>query len=158
MLRILDIVSTFLYVRAVPYEEKRAWIMVVVTVVAYAIYATIILGRATDLPVTEVPYVATLLWTIGGAILATIVLTILAGIFSPQGGDRTDQRDREINRFGEYIGQSFVVIGGVAALIMAMAEVPHFWIANAVYLAFVLSSVLGSVAKIFAYRVGFHPW
>jgi hypothetical protein len=29
-----------------------------------------------------------------------------------------DQRDREINRFGEYIGQSFVVIGRVAALIL----------------------------------------
>ena len=39
-----------------------------------------------------------------------------------------------------------------------MAEVGHFWIANAVYLCFVLSAVLGSVAKIVAYRRGFQPW
>jgi len=66
--------------------------------------------------------------------------------------------DREIYRFGEYIGQSFVVIGGVAALLMAMAEWDHFWIANVIYLTFVLSAMLGSVAKIVAYRRGFQPW
>ena len=75
-----------------------------------------------------------------------------------QGRGQKDQRDREIHRFGEYIGQSFVVIGGVAALVLAMAEADHFWIANAIYLAFVLSSVLGCAAKIVAYRRGFQPW
>jgi hypothetical protein len=46
----------------------------------------------------------------------------------------------------------------VAALLMAMAEWDHFWIANVIYLAFVLSAILGSVAKIVAYRRGFQPW
>ena len=50
------------------------------------------------------------------------------------------------------------VIGAVAALVMAMAEVDHFWIANAVYLAFLLSALLSSTAKIAAYRKGFHTW
>jgi hypothetical protein len=49
-------------------------------------------------------------------------------------------RQREIERFGGYIGQSFTAIAGVAALVMAMAEVDYFWIANAVYLCFALSS------------------
>lgn len=49
-------------------------------------------------------------------------------------------------------------MGGVAALLMAMAEWDHFWIANVIYLAFVLSAMLGSVAKIVAYRRGFQPW
>lgn len=75
-----------------------------------------------------------------------------------QEAGKKDQRDREIYRFGEYIGQSFVVMGGVAALLMAMAEWDHFWIANVIYLAFVLSAMLGSVAKIVAYRRGFQPW
>ena len=82
----------------------------------------------------------------------------MVAIASPKDADKKDQRDREINRFGEYTGQSFVVIGGVAALGMSMAELNHFWIANVIYLAFALSSVLGSVAKIVAYRRGFHPW
>jgi hypothetical protein len=40
-------------------------------------------------------------------------------------------RDKEIGRLGEYTGQSFVVIGAVAAMLMAMAGWDHFWIATA---------------------------
>jgi hypothetical protein len=50
------------------------------------------------------------------------------------------------------------IMAGAAALAMAMAELNHFWIANVIYLAFVLSSILGSATKIVAYRLGFHPW
>jgi len=138
-------------------EEKRAWIMIVVSVCAYAIYAVKVLGRRGDTSLAEVPYVSTMLWCIGGAIVASIVLHIIVSIADGSGG-KADQRDREINRFGDHIGQSFVVMGGSAALILAMLQVPHFWIANAIYLAFVLSALLGSTAKIFAYRKGFHPW
>ena len=140
------------------FEEKRTWIMAVVTVGAYATYLGIILGRAESTPLTEVPYVSTLLWTIGAAIAVSIVLHIVMAIASPKDADKKDQRDREIGRFGEYIGHSFVVIGAVAALGMSMAELNYFWIANAIYLAFALSSVLGCVAKLVAYRRGFQPW
>ncbi|MGI5271694.1 hypothetical protein ACQEUU_21250 [Nonomuraea sp. CA-218870] len=141
------------------FEEKRAWVMIVVTVVAYAIYVTTVLSRAGGGPLADVAYAGVLLWTIGGAIVAAIVANIAMAITGGHGADRTDERDREINQVSERIGQSFVVIGGLAALIMAVAELRHFWIANAVYLAFVLSSVLSSVAKIMAYRKGgFQTW
>ncbi len=139
-------------------EEKRAWIMAVVALCAYTAYAVIVLSRAGAGPLADVPYVAPLLWTVGAAIVASIVLHVAAALASPEDAGRKDQRDREIGRFGEHIGQSFVVIGGVAALVMAMAGLDHFWIANAVYLAFVLSSLLGSIAKIAAYRRGFQTW
>jgi hypothetical protein len=140
------------------FEEKRAWIMIVVSICAYAVYLIIIFGRAGQVPLTEVPYVSPLLWTVGASIAGTIVLNIAVSIVSPQDANKKDQRDREIARLGEGIGSSFVVIGGVAALIMSMAELPYFWIANAIYLAFTLSAVLSSVAKIFAYRRGFQTW
>lgn len=139
------------------YEEKRAWIMLVVSVAAYAVYAAVTLGRAGPVPLADVPYAATLLWTIGAAIAASIVLTIVVGAASSDRA-KTDARDREISRLSDHIGQSFVVVGGVAALAMSLAELDHFWIANVIYLAFVLSAVLGSVAKIFAYRRGFQSW
>ncbi|MGH3758840.1 hypothetical protein [Actinophytocola sp.] len=139
------------------FEEKRAWIMLGTSVGAYAVYLAVVLGRVGDGPVGDVAYVVPLLWSIGGAIVAAIVLGILAVAFS-RDAPQTDARDREIGRFGEYVGQSFVVIGGVAALAMAMLELDYFWIANTVYLCFVLSAILGSIAKIFAYRRGFHPW
>ncbi|MFD6974659.1 hypothetical protein [Streptomyces sp. NPDC059979] len=139
-------------------EEKRAWIMIVVTVVSYAAYLVVVLGRSGDEPLAQQPYVSALLWTVGAAIVASIALHITVALLSPEEEKTKDQRDREIHHFGEYIGQSFVVIGGVAGLVLAMAEVDQFWIANAIYLAFVLSALLGSTAKIVAYRLGFQPW
>jgi hypothetical protein len=41
---------------------------------------------------------------------------------------------------------------------MALAEWDRFWIANVIYLCFVLSAVVASAAKIFAYRRGFQSW
>lgn len=139
-------------------EEKRAWIMLLVTIASYATYLTVVLGRPAGLPLAQTPYVSALLWTVGAAIVSSIVLHITVATFSPEGANTKDQRDREIHRFGEYIGQSFVVLGGVAGLVLAMAGFDRFWIANAIYLAFVLSAILGSTAKIVAYRLGFHPW
>jgi hypothetical protein len=95
---------------------------------------------------------------VGGAIVVNIVLSIIAGTFSPADAGSRDERDRQISRLGEYIGQSFLVIGGVGALILAMIDVDQFWIANVIYLAFALSSILGSATKIIAYRRGFQTW
>lgn len=140
------------------FEEKSAWIMGAVAIGSYAVYLAVVLGLAASMPLVEVPYVGPLLWTVGGSIAASIALHVFPGILSPRDAGRKDQRDREIYRFGEYIGQSFVVVGGVAALLLALMEADHFWIANVIYLTFVLSAVLGSVAKLVAYRRGFQPW
>ncbi len=90
----------------------------------------------------------------GAVVVAVIVAHIVVGIASPKDIDKKDQRDREIYRHGEY----FVAIGAVAALGLSMAELNHFWIANVIYLAFVLSTLLGSAAKVVAYRRGFQQW
>ncbi|SCG40125.1 hypothetical protein [Micromonospora inositola] len=140
------------------FEEKRAWIMALVAVAGYAAYAMVVLGRADGEPLAGVSYASPLLATVAAAIAASIALNILVSIVSPEGANEKDQRDREIHRLGEYIGQSFVIVGGVAALAMALAEWDQFWIANVIYLCFVLSAVVGSVAKIVAYRRGFQSW
>jgi hypothetical protein len=140
------------------FEEKGTWVSLLVTVGTYTAYLIIILGRADGVPLTEVSYVATLLWTIGIAIGLMIIGRIAVAVAKPSEADKSDVRDKEINRFGDYVGQSLVVVGGLAALIMAMAEVDHFWIANALYLAFVLSGILAAVTKLIAYRRGFQPW
>ncbi|MET9699793.1 hypothetical protein ABZY31_23110 [Streptomyces sp. NPDC006529] len=140
------------------FEEKRAWTTGLVAVAAYAVYVALVLGRAGGGSPVGVAYAPLMLWSIGGAIGTTIAVNIAVGIGSPGSGRRTDQRDREIGRFGQHVGQWFLVLGGVTALLMAMAELDYFWIANVVYLAFVLSAVLGSTARIAAYRWGFQGW
>lgn len=156
------VMSKFFYMGAgavVAFEEKRAWIMGVVAVVGYAVYLALVLGRPGDgVPLADVPYDTPLLWTVGGAIVAAMLLNIAVAAAAPGEADAKDQRDKEIGRLGEHAGQSFLVIGAVAALILSMAGADRFWISNALYLGFVLSAVLGSVVKLAAYRWGFQSW
>ncbi|MFB7055720.1 hypothetical protein ACFCXT_21655 [Streptomyces vinaceus] len=139
-------------------EEKRAWSMLVVAIGPYAIYLWFVLERPAGVALAHAPYAGALLWAVGLSIVVSIAAHIAIAAASPKDAHVKDQRDREIHRFGEYVGQSFVVIGAVTGLLLAMAEAPPFWIANAIYLAFVLSSVVSSLVKLVSYRLGFHPW
>ncbi|WP_433512097.1 hypothetical protein ACQP2T_51400 [Nonomuraea sp. CA-143628] len=139
-------------------EERRAWIRLIVSVAAYGGYAFVVLGRAGERPLAEVPYGAALLWSVGAAILATFVIEIVVGAFNPKASLLKDERDREIGRLGDHVGQAFVVIGAVAAMLMAIADWDRFWIANVIYACFALSSVIGNVAKVIVYRRSLPQW
>jgi cell division protein FtsW (lipid II flippase) len=141
-----------------PHQEKRAWIMLIVSTITYAAYLIIILGRAGGRPLASVPYAATLLWLVGLSIAASILAEIAVSVANPRAAREKDVRDRQIGRLGEYCRQSFVIIGAVAAMIMAMARWDWFWIANVIYLGFTLSAVLGSMTKITAYHKGLPRW
>jgi hypothetical protein len=137
------------------FEEKNIWINVAVTSLAFIIYLVVIIGRARNAPIQEIAYVAPMLWTMGGTITASITGHILIACIWREDCGKKDVRDREIGRFGEYVGQSFGVIGTLTALILAMVKAEHFWIANAIFLGCGLSTLLGSATKIIAYRRGF---
>ena len=136
------------------YEEKGTWVYLVASAGAYAIYLAIVLGRVLGTPVAEVPYVSLLLWTTGASIVASIAGRILIQTARPSDSRRSDVRDKEISRFGEHASRWFVVAGAGAALFMAMARWDYFWIANVLYLGFVLWAIAGSVLKLLAYRRG----
>ncbi|MFE2548114.1 hypothetical protein ACFXGI_06130 [Streptomyces sp. NPDC059355] len=132
--------------------------MLVIAIGSYATYLWFVLERPAGVALTRAPYAGALLWTVGLSIVVSIAAHIAIAASSPKDANIRDQRDREIHRFGDYVGQSFVVIGAVSGMLLAMAEAAPFWIANAIYLAFILSSVLSSVVKVISYRFGFHPW
>lgn len=139
------------------YEEKRTWILGIVAMVSYAVYLAIVLVRARDSALTEVAYVAPMLWAVGVSIAVSIVGAIVVSIAS-RDGDRRDQRDRQIDKEGERVGNAFVVIGALGALALALADQDSFWIANVLYLGFTLSAVFAAMTKIAAYQRGFWPW
>src|SRR6478672_6295162 len=108
---------------AVSYEEKGIWVYLVTSAGAYAVYLVIIVGRLASTPVAQVPYVAVLLWTAGASMVANMAGRILVETASPSDSRRSDVRDREIFRFGEYASRWFLVAGAAAGLVMAMAKV-----------------------------------
>ena len=140
------------------FDERNTWVYGVIALLAYGVYVGIVLTRADGAPVVEVAYVVPMLWSIGAAVGAAVLGKVVIAARWPRDANQRDDRDREIDRFGEHVGQSFVVIGLIAALVLAMLNFDDFWIANVAYLAFVLSAALASVAKIAAYRGGFQPW
>jgi hypothetical protein len=136
------------------YEEKGTWVYLVACTAAYAVYLAIVGPRLAGAPVADVSYVAVLLWTTAASILTSILGRTLVETARPSDSRRADVRDREIRQLGEYASRWFVVAGAGAALIMAMARWDYFWIANVLYLGFVLWAVSGSVLRLVAYRRG----
>ncbi|WP_454049600.1 hypothetical protein [Cellulomonas sp. Marseille-Q8402] len=139
------------------YLEKNTWAYGVIAVLGYGVYAGVVLSRADGGPLTDVAYAGPLLVTVGAAVLAGIVAGIVLGALSPDRSVR-DEREQAIERLGEHVGQSFLVLGGLGGLALALLEADHFWIANVLYLGFVLSAVLSSVARLVAFRRGVGPW
>ncbi|MEW9528382.1 hypothetical protein [Microbispora sp. NPDC049125] len=136
-------------------EEKRTWIYVVVAVGVAAVYFATVLSKVPGTDVGTIAYVRPMLTAIGVGIAANIALNIMAATLSPREADKTDERDKQINRLGDYTGFYVMSVAAIVPLGLAMAEIEHFWIANTLYLAFVLAALASSIVKIVAYRRGF---
>jgi hypothetical protein len=137
------------------YEEKGQWVYLAATTIAYGAYVVIMLGQAGSTPLPQVDYQPILLWTVGIAVAGSIIGRIAIEILRPSESHREDIRDKEIGRFGEYVSGMILGIGMVGPFVLALVEADHFWIANAMYLVFVLQAVAGTVMKLVAYRRGF---
>jgi hypothetical protein len=137
------------------FEEKGTWLYAVIGAVLPVVYFTTILRQLPTVPVAEIDYQGQLLWVVGAAIVLSIVGMIGIGILSPNDAGKADQRDKDVNRFGEYVGGIVLGVGMIVPFGLAMAEAQHFWIANAMYLAFVVGTLTGTAVKLVAYRRGF---
>ena len=141
------------------YEEKGTWVYLVIAVVGYTVYLALVLPQLLGgVPVGDVDYVPVMLWTIGGAIVASIIARIVIEIIVPSESYKSDVRDKEIDRLGERVGSVFVVVGALGALVLAFVDADTFWIANVIYVCFVLSAILSSVTKLIVYRRGMPTW
>lgn len=140
------------------YEEKGTWIYGILAVVLPTIYAIIVFPQLGSTSPAQIEYQVPLLWTIGATIVIAIVANILVGIgegiTSPKTAGKRDQRDKDINRFGDYAGGITLGFAMTVPLGLAMTGAEHFWIANTIYAAFTLSALLSTVLKLRAYRRG----
>ncbi|MEU1972581.1 hypothetical protein ABZ477_13040 [Microbacterium sp. NPDC019599] len=140
------------------YEERNLWSSLIVSVIGSIVYIVITLAAADGGPLTDVDWVPIMLWTIVGSIVAAIVVSIVwgivAGMGDPDGVGKSDQRDRDIARMGNRVGYSFLVIAGLGVLVLCAFEADWFWIANTMYFGFAVSTIVGGIASVIAYRRG----
>jgi len=140
------------------YEERNAWTGLVVSVITITAYVVIMLQQAASRPVADIDWLSPMLWTIGGGILATILITIVRGIAvgmrDREAATASDIRDRDISRMGGRVEQAFLVIAGLAVIALCAIGADVFWIANTMFAGFAVSAVIGSVARVVAYRRG----
>ena len=156
------------------FEEKVTWVAVVVTATVSAVYFWVVLSQLGEVPAAEIAYqpplviavVASVVLIIVGAIATAIATAVGAAITAEITGEgsvddigddigRTDERDASIGRRGALVGYYVSSVGVVVALGLTMLEYDYFWIANALYAAFVLGSLVSSSVKLVAYRRGF---
>ena len=109
-------------------EERNTWVSALAAIGAYVTYVIVMNVRAAGGPLVEVAYVRPLLWTVGATIVASIVGSIIAAILTSivtairngaeaaQETDRRDERDKQINRFGEFVGFYVLSAGMVGAI------------------------------------------
>ena len=144
-------------------EERGQWVYLVAFVVTYGAYLVITLGQLGQTAPADIDYVPTMLLSIGigiglaivGRIVVEIVGRISAEMAGHDEGLDADVRDRDIGRFGEYFAGTVLGVGMVVPFVLTLAEFDYFWIANAMYLAFVVAAFVGAVVKLVAYRRGF---
>ena len=106
--------------------------------------------------ISEVPFVdLMLIYGIGIPIVVTIVLVIVVTAIWHRDGQTKDQRDKAIDRHGEYVGGIVLAALMIVPFGLALAEFETFWIAHAMYLAFLPSALVGGIVKIVVYRRGF---
>jgi hypothetical protein len=160
------------------YEEKITWVSGAITVLVVAWYGRFLGGALERLPVEEIAYQRPLLVALGamivlsiagaiavaiGSSIATAIGSSIAGAIGVELGgrgsadavDRKDERDAVIEARGDRFAYYVVSALMVGALALAMLELPHFWIAHAMFGAFVVSGMVGIVVKLVAYRRGF---
>jgi hypothetical protein len=158
------------------FEERRTWIEAVVTVLVPGWYFLSVLPETSRTPVAEIDYqwllgvsVVVLVATIIGGVIATNIAALVANEVAGARGDathletsaaaaaldRSDERDAAIGRIGAQAAGAVLGLAVLVPLGLAMAEREHFWIANSLYAALVLSSLASAAVKLVAYRRGF---
>jgi hypothetical protein len=138
--------------------EKSNWVVLVVGVPTLLVYLFVVVPQVLGQPIAEISWVEPMIVTIVVFVVANVLGNVVAAASNPREADTNDERDREIDRLGERVGNWLIIAGSIVALVLAMARADHFWIANAIFLGGLAGSLVSAVTKIAAYHGPFQRW
>lgn len=140
------------------YAERNSWAALLSSIGGVIAYLILIIPQMNSIPIAQIdwvwPMVASIIGAIVGSIVLGIVWGIIAGIRNPEERHVEDVRDREISRYALRVGQAFLVISMIGALVLSAFQMEWFWIANTIYLGFAASGITESITRVIAYRTG----
>jgi hypothetical protein len=148
------------------FHERFTWINVAVTLLVAGVYVRHVVAQLGSTPVAEIAYVGPVIWAtiamivlnIAGAI-AVAVGTAIAAEVTGEGSvdelDREDERDARISQRGDLAGYYVTSVLMIAVFALTVLELPHFWIANGIFAAFLTAGLATAGVKLVAYRRGF---
>jgi hypothetical protein len=137
------------------FQEKSLWAYGFASLVIPAVYLTWLARKLADTAdVADISYVCALVWAIGAGIVVNMVGNTLVRGSNLSKADKSDRRDREIRVRGDAVNFIVFSILVVVPFILAMRDAETFWIANSIYVAYVLTAVIGVVIKAVLYRKG----
>ena len=137
------------------FTEKTTWMYLITTVIVGVVYASMVLPQVGDTPIEDIAYGGPMIVAVIVSIVASIIGAIAIAATAPDEADKTDERDKEIQRFGDYVAGN--MLGGLVAIVIGLliVEVDPFWIAQALFAALLLQATVASSVKIYRYRRGF---
>jgi hypothetical protein len=138
----------------VSFGEKSNWAILGVAIVVPSFYFAHILAALRDTPVADIAFVRPLITSFVIFVVSALSLHIIASLSNPREKDKRDVRDKEIDRFGEYVGGIVMGIGAMTALAQVLAGLEDLWVASTLYGTFVSQALVSAVIKIVLYRRG----
>ncbi len=135
------------------FQEKSGWWYGALAIVLPVIYAAIVFPQVSTTAVDQIDYIRPLVTVIVVALVLNLVGAIVLATVNKE-RDKSDERDQKIARRSDLAGYYTLAGGVVAALAVVMARADQFWIANAIYGAFILSALVTTAVKLTAYRRG----
>ena len=146
-------------------DERGVWVYLVAVVVTSGAYLVVMIPRTLSEPIAEISWVTPMLWALGVSVFSTIVGSIVAAIGSavtistrgdnPKVELASDERDKEIKRYGDRKTYGILGASMFVTLVLTMIGADLFWIANAVFVFGTTGAIVETIVKIRAYRRGF---
>lgn len=129
--------------------------MAAIVLLAYGWYFAVIYQEVSSEAIADIEYQGLVLVAVIFQVVLGVAVHIVIALTAPKEADRTDERDREISRHGEYLGGYVLTVGALVALALAMFEAEQFWIANVILAGLVLAQLTSLATRIVIYRRGF---
>ena len=140
----------------ISFKEKSLWISVLVTSLVWAWYFDIIWDGLWALNLVRSEVLVLSAVVVGAIIALQVVLHIIVAIINPKETDqRSDERDRQINRKAGNLSGWVLAIGVFHVwVVTSLVDIPSIIVANILLLIIVLTQIVNDLLRLLFYNRG----